>query len=432
MNARGLVFVLLVGGCHGNALFVDVPDLAGLAPLDLGGFALPDLGSVGPAAGTLGAPCARGGDCFSGVCLPIGRCTQACSVTALCPQSPEWSCGPTGTCQCTPTSPVELCDLRDNDCDGIIDDNAVCPGSGTCSGGRCVAPVCSNVTGGARARFVAYPITIPQMRTTFAYDLNGDGKPDNAYGNIIGALASQGLGLQASETAAQAAGRGLLLLELSSSDPLFQNDPCAGVAVRRGVDQPAPNYSGAGSFTIDATVTPGSFSGPIAAGGFSSNAPATATTPVTLEVQLPFLAALGGDTAPLTTLPITAAHLQLQYTGGKLTGGQLHGAITKQVMDTQVLPQSAKQLTQQLAANPTSARSQMILQIFDTGGGGCAVAGDKIIDTCELASNAIIKNILNPDVDLFAADGSYHPNPANTDKDSLSLAIGFEAVPAQF
>ena len=87
-----------------------------------------------------------------------------------------------------------------------------------------------------------------------------------------------------------------------------------------------------------------------------------------------------------------------------------------------------------------------ILQIFDFGGtadaqcgttcrnpnGTCAVKSDGRISYCEVSTNAIIKNVLAPDVDLFDTAGNYRPNPANTDKDSLSVGFAFIAVGAKF
>ena len=87
-----------------------------------------------------------------------------------------------------------------------------------------------------------------------------------------------------------------------------------------------------------------------------------------------------------------------------------------------------------------------MLAIFDDGGraealcGGacqnldksCAVAHDGTIGDCEIATNGLLQNLLAPDVQLFDAAGNYHPNPANTTKDSLSVGLGFTAVPASF
>ena len=62
----------------------------------------------------------------------------------------------------------------------------------------------------------------------------------------------------------------------------------------------------------------------------------------------------------------------------------------------------------------------------------CAVKGDRKIDVCEVATAGLIQNVLAPDIQMFDANGNYHPNPDNTHKDSLSLGLGFSAVTATF
>jgi hypothetical protein len=54
------------------------------------------------------------------------------------------------------------------------------------------------------------------------------------------------------------------------------------------------------------------------------------------------------------------------------------------------------------------------------------------IDICEVATSGLIQNVLAPDVQMFDAAGNYHPNPTNANKDSLSIGLGFTAVPATF
>ncbi len=39
---------------------------------------------------------------------------------------------------------IEVCDGKDNDCDGIIDDGAQCSGGAYCSGGQCIQPTCTD------------------------------------------------------------------------------------------------------------------------------------------------------------------------------------------------------------------------------------------------------------------------------------------------
>src|SRR5437879_948625 len=49
---------------------------------------------------------------------------------------------------------------------------------------------------GTPHRYAINHVTLPQQKSDYALDLNGDGRPDNQYGNIIGTLATQSFDLQ--------------------------------------------------------------------------------------------------------------------------------------------------------------------------------------------------------------------------------------------
>jgi hypothetical protein len=343
-----------------------------------------------------------------------------------CPSG--WTCansaGSTGpVCQCTPTG-TELCNGRDDDCDGVVDNGLVCNTT-------CITP-----TGINHLRFVTNSIRLPQMRTDFAFDLNGDGKVDNQYGNIIGALTAQNLMPQVDADAEVAAGRGLLLIDERAIDPSFVNDPCAGVEVVRAADKTPPDFTGNGSYTRASGAMAGQLKGPLTMARFSSESPATSAQPVVLDVKLPGIA-FGAGTVDVR---LTAAQVSYTHQSGGLTQGQVHGAIVKSDID-KVVQQVAAILNMRVTNDPTSTTNMQILQIFDQGctdplaknfDGTTAAKSDGKIAVCEVSGNAIIKNVLAPDVDLFAADGSWRPNPANTDKDALSIGFGFTAVGAKF
>lgn len=123
------------------------------AATDAGGGGTTDTGGgvdiPRPAVGALGAACMRNGDCNSSLCLENGRCTRSCASESDCVAG--WTCGvPTGGtgrfCLCSPTQ--EVCDGRDNDCDGLVDNGATCGSPGNvCTGGMCVCPA-SSLCGG--------------------------------------------------------------------------------------------------------------------------------------------------------------------------------------------------------------------------------------------------------------------------------------------
>ena len=56
---------------------------------------------------------------------------------------------------------------------------------------------------------------------------------------------------------------------------------------------------------------------------------------------------------------------------------------------------------------------------------------DGVIAVCEVSSNSLMGPVLAADVDIYADDVSYAPNPLNTGKDSLSFGMRFDAANAQ-
>lgn len=94
----------------------------------------------------LGGLCAFDSDCASGACVGDGHCASSCSGEASCPPGPEWRCGTDADrgrgplCLCTPSGP-DVCDGRDNDCNGVVDDGfgaaLGCPVGASCRAGRC-------------------------------------------------------------------------------------------------------------------------------------------------------------------------------------------------------------------------------------------------------------------------------------------------------
>src|SRR4051795_2313357 len=85
---------------------------------------------------------------------------------------------------------------------------------------------------GAQAKYVASTLLVPQQRSDYAMDLNGDGKTDNQLGNIIGALTAQNLNTQQGVDDAIAMGNVVLLLDEVASD--LTNNDAAGVTVKVG------------------------------------------------------------------------------------------------------------------------------------------------------------------------------------------------------
>ena len=299
---------------------------------------------------------------------------------------------------------------------------------------------CTPAGGAMHAQYVWNALTLPTQRSEFAFDLNGDGRVDNQLGNIEGALIGQALPEQADATQSVTSGQSLTLVDEHAAD--LTTADCAASDLETATAMASPDFSGTGHFTVDSSAQAGHFAGPIFAGEFSSQpSPSVATTPVDVTLNLPLLGAV-------TRVDVVGAHVQ--YTrgaDGKVTGGQLNGAIRNSEVQAKLVPNVAVSLTAEVQANPGSSTSMQILAIFDTGGkadascsagtcknpdGSCAVTHDNKIDTCEVGTSGLIQNVLAPDVQMFDAAGNYHPNKDNTNKDSLSIGVGFTAVPATF
>ena len=323
---------------------------------------------------------------------------------------------------CSPTP--EVCDGRDNDCNGQIDD---------------VMPA-----GGSKSQLVAASLLLPMARTDYSIDLNGDGKLDNALYMLVNILKSQKTDPNTQIANGIANGDQILLLDEKSSDATYATDPCATADVFTGVaTNGMPDLSGSGHFAVDTTVPSGAFVGALSGSEFQSILPTLQTTPVTVTLELVMFP---GRTI---ALPLIGAHLKMKRGAGGAVSGEIHGAIKRDDVQNNILPAFAAEVQEQVMNSPNDPNSIGLVGFFDTGGspdpdascngmcknpdGTCAVANDGKIDICEVTTNAGVLSVVSPDVQMYSDDGStYQPNPANTHKDSLSLGIGFTAVGATF
>ena len=205
---------------------------------------------------------------------------------------------------------------------------------------------------------------------------------------------------------------------------------------------PPPDFSGHGSFANDRTVPSAHFKASIAGGVLDSESPVNTSAPVTLTLKLALIPG-----APPVSLPVNGAHLTFTSAGGRIdstctvagTPGQpcggLQGSIRATDLQNNILPQMAAALTAQIQANPNGVAAQTLEALFDLGGctdanGMVAKAQDLVVTACELGSAPLIQHLLAPDVQIFDANGNYKPVPKGSQKDSISVGIGFTAVPA--
>ena len=313
---------------------------------------------------------------------------------------------------------------------------------------------------GAIHRYVVNKILLPQVKTDDSIDLNGDGRVDNQLGNVLGALASQGLTGQSQQDQLVMSGQVVHLVTVQSADPTLMNDSQVGGTWLIGAPQPNPDFSGNGTFSVDTTQPEGATLGTLANGLYQSNNPITTTHPVLAEATLVF--ALGA--APVR-LPLHGAHLRMKASTGGLMSGSIQGSIKNSEIQTTIIPSIASALNASLhptdvghactlntdckssgmctgghcALSDNAKQIKMIFDVGDGNGGSCTnpdgtlgKPNDNTISVCEVSDNQLIANLFAPDVQIYDASGNYAPNPSNAHKDSMSVGLGFTAVPASF
>jgi hypothetical protein len=270
------------------------------------------------------------------------------------------------------------------------------------------------------------PTTNTQARE-YGLDLNKDGTVDNQLGMVLSTLGSMGFDIQATIDKAVAEGSIILLVDFQTKD--FSNTTAAGIQVFLG-DGPTPpacmtgetynemtktgcgHHLAPGSSFSSATGTNAALGGKIINGTFNGG-------PGNLSIQI----ALGGTEAINLDL-IGARAKGSGISADKIDGVILGGAVTKEDIDTKVIPAIQKQLgpiitrdcpTATMANNCTCmdpSTGKTILGLFDTDK-DCAVS------VMEIQNNTLIMSLLSPDVTI---DG----------KMALSLGIKATAVKATF
>lgn len=423
-SGRLVVLAVALAGCNGSA------------------------GLPGGACGAAGRACCPAATCSPGLLCEQGLCLAA----------------DLGMCQPSP----EICDGKDNDCNGLVDDGQAAAdcrqrlGAGAvCSAGACACPrpcgascpdltsdpgscgACGRSCGPSQScssgscqsrvtrRWVINRLMMPLARDEYSADLDGDGRVDNALANIINVLASQGLDVQSSTDALTRSGASLQLLALTSSDPALASDPAASCELT-GASAANPDFSGRGRFVADPNRPHATLAAAIASSALSSDRPLSSHRPVAMTFYLSL--SLPGSAAPA---PLPLDGVQLQMTDGPFVAdGRVQGSVSQAKVQSVLLPAIAAALTARVRANPGDPTSVSLLKLFDVGGcsdqGVPAKAHDGVISPCELAGSDLARNLFAPDVQIYDQSGAYAPNPAKTNRDSLSVGFGFTAVPAEF
>lgn len=284
---------------------------------------------------------------------------------------------------------------------------------------------------------VQVPTTLPEA-TEIALDLDGAAPDkDNALGKVLATLAGQA-NIDVTTAVSEALNRGDVILLVDVKTESLATAACAGVGVYLGANpNPAPcdgvddlvcgnHLDGTGTFDIAAdSPTDTTINGQIVGGKFALG-PNDKPGNFTIELNL-----LEGN--PIT-LNLVGARVEIQSVAETgLMSGVLGGAITQADLQTSILPTVETLVDDAVAVDCAGAAppcctagsaGETIINLFDADD-SCDISLD------EIQNNDLIKTLLAPDVDLLDAAGALNPN-VDGEAESLSLGLGFSAVPATF
>lgn len=285
---------------------------------------------------------------------------------------------------------------------------------------------------GMHYHYVANKVFVPTSSTEsreFGLDLNGDGTVDNQLGATLAALKSQAnFDIQA--TIDDAVNKGSIILLVDFQSKSFTSSSAAGIQVFLGQNpMPAPcngsadttcghHLTGTGSFDLDPNgPTNAALAGKIVGGTFTGG-PGDLSLQIALGGTMPIQLNLIGARAKASSISETGI-------GSGTSGGVIFaGAITKDDIDTKILPAIAPQLEttimrdcNMLTAPPgcgctANSTGATIISFFDSN-------KDCMVTTDELKNNSLVMSLLQPDVTI---DG----------KMALSLGIKATAVTGTF
>ena len=275
---------------------------------------------------------------------------------------------------------------------------------------------------GTHYHFVASRILVPTMpgdSTKYGLDLNGDGVVDNALGNLLAALNSQGINAQIDIDEAILGGTITLLTDFQTTD--FTNAAAAGVQVYLGTNAQPPacnsgetvacgsgsdtsctgcghDLSGSASFTIDpASPMNAALAGPIVGGTFKGG-PGDLSLEISLAGQSAIQLDLVGARAQGNGLSATAIGDQTNTSSGLI----LAGAITETDLNAKVIPAVVTVVAGVLTTHcpgavpgncMCDATGKTVLSLFDTNM-DCMVTAD------EISNSSFAMSMLAPDVTI--------------------------------
>ncbi|MDQ3366334.1 MAG: hypothetical protein M3680_12990 [Myxococcota bacterium] len=263
---------------------------------------------------------------------------------------------------------------------------------------------------GPHYTYVASEVLVPTNNSQareYGLDLNGDKTVDNQLGMVLGTLAGQGFNVQ--DTIDEAVAEGSIILLADFQTTSFESTTGAGLQIKLGdkaTAMPAPctdpadpltcgkHLTGTGVFTVAAgSPQNAAVTGKIIGGTFTGG-------PGDISLQI----ALGGTAG----IQLDLIGARAKATGLSENGMEsiiIGGALSKNDLDTKVIPAIHAQIAPIIAADCTNmtppdcgcmagSTGKTVLNLFDSMPKDCTVTVD------EIKNNTLIQSLLAPDVTI--------------------------------
>lgn len=269
---------------------------------------------------------------------------------------------------------------------------------------------------GDSRRFVVDSVELPASATRsleLGIDLDGDeqSRPDNGLGNVLSAVfGALDTPIDAKLADEIAAGNILHLIEVVT--PSIDDGLEASAQVFLGIDRdgdPADNFSGEERFDVDTGPATQPLIGRVVDGHLSAELGTISLRISFPEVDDPFV------------LELSDARIEADVDDDALRG-RIGGAISEHEIADVLVPAVYQTMVNSVAADCPGGRcepgsnGETFLTFFDHD-------SDGMIELREVRESSTVMSLLAPDMDLHGCDYT---------KESLSVGVGFTAVPARF
>ena len=287
-------------------------------------------------------------------------------------------------------------------------------------------------------------LLIPTSASSYSVDIDGNGRPENQFKKLVDVFALAGLDIQGSIDFSTAAGEGIQLLSVTTTNPA--TSACVGVEINPAsspmVGAPPPKFDGTDVFSPSMPVG-ARLSGSLTSRSFSTTLPPLQSSLDEQSLQLRLV--LGAS--PLL-LPLRGVHLEGTLTGGaglwQIQNGSIHGVISDDDINRVILPGLATQITRQINSDPRSATATALINLFESttspiSRAKCMVAANCcrtspatcLILPAEVAASPV-GGVLAPDVEVLDASNKWAPVSGGTSYDAMSFGMGFTAITASY